>query len=370
MSWRKIAFTATVIVALGLHSVPSVAQGTCPGNRAANATFEEGSHSGGNGLPGNAVIANSWSAWSVWGYSDSSRQAEFDMHNITVTGYNPYHVHSGNFSQQFSTAWGTHNAGLYQRIAVPKGSAVTFSAWVQIYTGEDPHLVNGIYISDLDQPGNYRAYVGIDPTGQEPGTIGSPPSPNTVWSNPVIDRETRSADAAGNPIDAWVEVKVTATPQADHVTVFLRGQPEYGVHNNVSYWDDACFTYVAPKPVATATPKPTVPPTATPLPPATATPEPTQTPPPTALPEPTRTQPAPPTPTRAVVAPTSAPTSAPTVAPTAVPARVPATTGGAEGGPGLLLVFAAVWLAAAGLVGLNLTRSWRARRSKPVDSGQ
>ncbi len=309
----------------------------------------------------------------MWGYSASSRQAEFDVENIALLGvFLPYRVHSGNLSQKFSTSWGTHNAGVYQRIAVPKGSTVTFSAWVQIYTGEDTSRTsNGLRVSDLERAGNYRAYVGIDPFGEEPGMVGQPPSQRTVWSTPVIDRETRQVDAQGHLIDAWVQLQVTTKAESDHITVFTRGEPEFPVRANVSYWDDACLTYVAPKPIATATlertstPRPTTPPTATPRPP-TATPQPSAsaTPTETMTLEPTATRTLAP---RATATATLAPTeiASPTTAPTATRVVVPSTGSDATDNPFLLFLFAAVWLSAAGYLGWNLYQKRRGSAAKP-----
>lgn len=367
MSWRRTATFTCLILLIALAPLTASAQDPCAGNRIANTSFEEGAHGDGNGLPASSVVANGWSGWSVWGYSASSRQAEFDLENITLLGaYSSYRVHSGNFSQKFSTAWGTHNAGVYQRVAVPKGSTVTFSAWVQIYTGENTNLIsNGQRVSDLGHPGNYRAYVGIDPFGEEPGMVGQPPSQRTVWSTAVVDRDTRQVDAQGYLIDAWVQLKVAVKAEADHVTVFTRGEPEFGVRSNVSYWDDACLTYVAPKPVATATsahtntPKPTTPPTATPLPPASATP----TESPTLQPTATRTL----APTVAATE-TPSPTKAASPAPSPTPTRAAAlgaTEGGASNNPFLLLLFAAVWLSAAGYLAWSLYQKRQGSAAKP-----
>lgn len=364
MSWRRIATIVLTFALIALAPLSASAQDLCPNNRVANGSFEEGSHAGGNGAPAASVIANGWNPWSVWGDNSTSRQAEFDIEDITRVGWSLYHVHSGHFAQKFSTSWGTHNAGLYQRVAVPKGSTVTFSAWVQIYTGENVIKSNDLMISDLDRAGNYRAYVGIDPFGEEPGNIGTPPSQRTVWSESAIDRDTRRYDSSKNPYDAWVQLQITVKAEADHVTVFVRGQPEFGVRQNVSYWDDACLTYVAPKIVAsntprpTNTPKPTTPPTATPLPPPTET---STTVPPTLTP-PATTVPATQAPTTAVV-PTMTlvpPTSVPTKAVAPTKAVVPAGGVSSTNNPFLLLLFAAVWLSAAGYLGWLL---WQKRQT-------
>ena len=363
MSWRHILKIALILAVLGSIPVVVRAQEPCPGNPLANANMEEGSRgTGGLGTRPSSIVANGWNPWSIWSYSPYSQEAEFEIEDITRLGrYSTYRVHSGQHSQKFSSTYGVHNAGFYQRVAVPTGSTVTFSTWVQIYTGEahDVSDYNDELISDLNHPGNYRVYVGVDPYGDEPGGFGAPPSERTVWSEPTIDRDTRRFDG-GLPYDGWVQIEVTTKAEADYITVYTRGQPEFPVRVNVSYWDDACLTVVTPTPVATATPEftptpeptpsPTVTPTLVPTATATETPLPTETPPPTETLIPTET---PPPPTETLV-PTAPPTSTPTrKAPPSRPAEGPDN-------PFLLLVFAAVWLSAAGYIGWSV---WQKRQA-------
>ncbi len=368
MSLRRIVYVVLICaVCVGLPGLEAMAQDPCPDNVIANGTMEEGSRStAGLGTRPSSVVANAWNPWSIWGYSPYSQEAEFDIEDISLLGrYSAYRVHSGRFSQKFSTTYGVHDGGIYQRVAVPMGSLVSFSIWVQIYTGQELDIADGINepISDLNSPGNYRAYVGIDPYGDEPAGFGAPPSERTVWSEPVLDRETRRYGDGGLPYDAWVQIQVQARAQADHVTIYARGQPEFPVKFNVSYWDDACVTFVAPTPAATDTPAFTATPEPSPSPTATATrvptATPTETPLPTETPVPTET----PLPS---VTPTAAPSATPpptaTAVPTSVPTRSAPPGGTAEGptdNPFLLLVFAAVWLSAAGYIFWSL---WKKRQ--------
>jgi hypothetical protein len=369
--FAQVVLLLAVLVCVDLTVV--VAQDPCPGNPVANAGMEEGSRGTADlGTRPSSIVANAWNPWSVWGYSPYSQEAEFDVEDITRLGrYSTYRVHSGQFSQKFSSMYGVHNAGVYQRVAVPKGSLVTFSIWVQIYTGEQSmHSdYNKELISDLNSPGNYRVYVGIDPFGEVPPGLGAGPGEGTVWSDPVLDRETRRFDDGGLPFDVWVQIQVQARAEADHITIYTRGQPEFPVKFNVSYWDDACVTYVSPTPEASATSQftPTV--EATPSPTATATLLPTETltetPIPTEMPLPTDTS----LPTETPL-PTASPTSPPTVTPaptgTTVPSSTPTrpaapsgTTESAGDNAFLLVVFAAVWLSAAGYI---LWALWRKRQ--------
>lgn len=368
MSWRHTIVLALLLSVSAIGAGPAIAQDPCPGNLIANASIEEGSRgTAALGTRPSSIVANAWIPWSVWGYSVYSQEAEFEVEDISRLGrYSTYRVHSGQFSQKLATTYGVHNGGIYQRIAVPKGSKVTFSMWVQIYTGQQQmrSASNKEYISDLNAPGNYRVYVGIDPYGDEPVGFGAPPSERTVWSQPVLDRETRRFDDAGLPYDAWVQIEVTAQAESDHITIYARGEPEFPVRVNVSFWDDACLTAVAPTPAPTPTPEftptpepsPSPRPTQTPLPSATPTattpPTPTLTPTGTQIPTQTAT-PAPPATATPALPATATATSQPTPRP-AVPAR------SAPDNPLLLLLFGAVWLAAAGYLGWSL---WQKRQA-------
>lgn len=348
---RSGFFIVCLIVALGTITAqagPSL-QGDCPGNRVANPSFEEGSYkTEGLGTSLSSAIGNAWLPWSILGDATFNREVEYKVEDTSMTQAF-YRVRSGRYSQKFFTTWGTHTAGFYQRIQVPRGSLVTFSIWVQIYTGEREITSAGAFISDLEGgeagkagPGNYRVSVGIDPYGDVPPAFGAPPSPRTVWCNPVLDRETRRTRPDGSAYDAFVQLSVSAVAQSDHVTIFTKGQPEYPVKHNDSFWDDACVTVRPPTPTPvppTPTPRP---PTATPIPP-TPTPTPTALPP-TATPLPPTATPVPPTATPAptLVPPTPAPTQPPLAAQRA-----------GNGGNGLLLPGAGVVVVVLGVVAVR-----------------
>jgi len=374
MSRRSMRALLLILALLILPPMAVAGQQPCPGNLLVNASMEEGSRgTAGLGTRASSVVANGWSPWSIWGYAQSSAEAEFDIEDVSQLGrYSLYRVHSGRFSQKFSTLYGVHTAGMYQRLSVVKGSQITFSIWVQIYTGNENIVsdANGELISDLNAPGNYRAYVGIDPFGDLPPGFGAAPSERTVWSEAVLDRETRRFTDNGLPYDAWVQIKVTARAEADHVTIYTKGQPDWATRVNVSYWDDGCVTFVAPKPAATATKQATATLSPTPSPTQTATTAPaatpTETPPPTETPLPTAT----PLPTQ-TLSPAATPTLRPTE--TAMPTATLAATSTATkkaplARPGdedsdnslLLLVFVAVWLTAAGYTGWSL---WKRRHA-------
>jgi len=234
-------------------SAKPAAQGDCPGNVLVNPGFEGGFSERG---AGEVSVANGWFPW----WQDGPGQAEGyyrrpEYKPEDASRYGRRRVRSGNFAQKFFNTFSTHNAGILQQVQVPVGSRLTFSAWVQAWSSQ--HYNPDTVVS----PGNYRVYIGIDPTG---GTDWS--SSNVVWSEPRMEYNT------------WMRLEIQTVAKAGTITVFLRGQPEFRNQFNDSYWDDTCLTVVRPTPRPTNTPKNTPTPTATPTPEASPTPTSTPTP--------------------------------------------------------------------------------------------
>jgi len=321
-----------ICIALLWGCWPAFALADCPDNLAGNPGFEEGSYNTDTrGLtPSAGFVANGWLPWYVDGDprypgDDSyNRRPEWKVLNASQISDAAYRIYAGSQVQHFYSMYSTHTAGFYQRIPATPGRSVTFSIWVQIYTGQREIMVDNHPISDLAEitveteretkgPGDYRAWVGIDPYGETPAAVGQAPGDRVVWSAPVLDKETRGKDAQGRDTDKWVQLTVTAIAQADHITVYTKGQPTYRTKHNDSFWDEACVVMAAPP---TATPRPTATPSATPSPTPTEVETPTATP--TATSTPTRT----PTPT---VTPTPSNTPTPTVTPTETPVPPTAT---------------------------------------------
>ena len=260
---RRVAVNIMTIVALlGLIAVSAVAapsaRADCPGNILPNASFEDGFSTR---SVGEIEVANGWTPfWQDGPFASDGYNLRPEYKPEDASRYGTRRVHGGNFSQKFFTTFGTHKAGLWQRVGVPKDSQCTFSIWVQAWssTESNPGTSDG---------GQYRTYVGIDPTG---GTDWN--TPNIVWSE------------ANVVLDEWAQITVDTRAQADAITVFVKGEAEWRVKHNDSYWDDACLTIIRPTPRPTNTPKATNTPTITPTP--TNTPLPTATMTPTATPTP------------------------------------------------------------------------------------
>ena len=137
------------------HALPSSPAGRQGVLR--NPDFEEGFSE----VDGGAV-AEGWHPWPV-----EAGDAQESRSYSGQPGYEPEvrrqdglgRVRSGSFAQKQSTTYAAHLGGIYQRVWVVPGSAVSFSIWVYVWSSsrDDP---------DRSQmPGNYRVSIGIDPKG-------------------------------------------------------------------------------------------------------------------------------------------------------------------------------------------------------------
>jgi hypothetical protein len=269
MNSHRLIIILAIVVSLATLPLIALAAPHSQKNWLKNPGFEEGFSE--RGAP-EVVVANHWNPWWISGSPEETGQGykyrpEYKPEDAQIFGMK--RVRSGRYAQKYFNSFATHIAGIQQQVSVPRGSRVTFSIWVQVWsTGQDD-------INKCDEFGNYAVSVGIDPTGGVEGW-----SPNIVWSEPVLS------------CNEWVHLSVSTVAKASVITVFTRGAPEYRVTHNDSYWDDASLTVVVP-PTPTPKPKPTntptpVPPTPTPAPP-TPTPTPTETPTPVVTPTPTVT---------------------------------------------------------------------------------
>lgn len=214
----------------GRVAATPVAQGGCAGNMLVNANFEEGSRkTEGEGTSLSSAVSNGWSPWFVRGDATFNREPEFKVEQMAIGG-DRARIRSGGQSMKWFTTWGTHTAGIYQRVAVRPGAGLTFTIHGMAYTGEDDGWdpVSNTFISDPSKPGNYYMAAGIDPTGAVP-PIGSPPPASVVWSPATLT------------YDQWVPLTVSAVARSGFVTVYAKGQPEWSVKHNDSFWEDACL---------------------------------------------------------------------------------------------------------------------------------
>jgi LysM repeat protein len=237
-SWARLGFVGLWLVAslLTCWSLAPVRPAAAQTNLLVDPGFEDGFQVQG---ASEISVGNGWTAWWIQGGTAQTVEGylvrpEYKGEDSAV--YGSRRVRSDRFSQKFFSTYSTHDAGLFQVVAVPAGATVRFSVWVETWSSseDDPDNIIG--------PGNYFVSVGIDPTG-----AADPTSPLVVWSEPAL---------AANQ---WIALSVTARAQAGQVTVFLRGAPQYRVKHNDSYWDDASLvtvTDVPQTPVPTPTPRP------------------------------------------------------------------------------------------------------------------
>ncbi len=259
LSFHTLLALAAAVGLAGVFGAPvrpaaaaPVSQG-CAGNLLANPGFDAGSYK--TESLGTSLSSSSGEAWTPWFINGNdetwNREPEFKLNIPGLTG-DAYRVRAGN-SMKWFTTWGTHDAGVWQRVGVSPGAAVTFSAHGMIYSGEDdghrPDL--DTFFSDPEKNGSYRMQVGIDPYGNTPA-MGAPPPDTVVWS------------AEEFTPDVFVNQAVTTVARAGAVTVFVRGKAIWPVKHNDSFWEDTCLRYgggaPAPAPVAVeaAAPEPVV----------------------------------------------------------------------------------------------------------------
>lgn len=135
---------------------------------------------------------------------------------------NPDRVRSGQKSLHYFSFWSTHETAVYQQLPVTTGRVYLFSAWGHAWSDR---ISEDFYSATPDRPaddGQLYQRVGIDPTG------------GTDWqANTVLWSEARKQ------YDYFGQFVVTATAQANLITVFLWSQAEVPVKHNDVYWDDA-----------------------------------------------------------------------------------------------------------------------------------
>lgn len=170
---------------------------------------------------GEVKVAAGWEPWWLPGVRPEYKDAA------------PYsdRIHSGDHAQQFFTTYATHTAGIYQRVDVPVGSTLTFSAYIHAWS----QFRNG-------SQGRYRMKIGVDPYGGI-----DPESPDIVWSD---------GGNAVQPYQGYTKLSVETLARSDRATVFVWGQAEWATQHNNAYMDSASLTATTPEPLPTPTPLP------------------------------------------------------------------------------------------------------------------
>jgi hypothetical protein len=154
-------------------------------------------------------------------------------------------VFHGAAVQKMFTSSSTHDAGFYQQVRVAPGARLRFGAWVRTWSSD----CNDPCVSPLapcragsdNSHGSYRTMVGIDPTGAVPSRLGEVPPATVRWS----------PDAVFEPYLDWSPLVIETAATGEWVTVYLRGNPQWPVKHNDSYWDDARLEDVTGPPTRT-----------------------------------------------------------------------------------------------------------------------
>lgn len=185
------------------------------------------------GTCASAQMADSWTPyWKSRNPSDPEwiyRMPEWKPAESHFT--NPVRVRSGERAQQWFTFYGTHQAGIFQRVTnVTPGANVCLSIWGHSWSSNTDHTY-----TDPNDHGFLNQQIGIDPTG---GTDYL--SPNVIWTNPVTQ------------YDEYGLFRLDAIAQSDSVTVFFHSEPLWAYKHNDVYWDDAILSISGGDPAAMA----------------------------------------------------------------------------------------------------------------------
>lgn len=131
----------------------------------------------------------------------------------------PPRVRSGQKSQHYFSFWSTHEGGVYQQVTAVPGGDYCFQAWGHAWSS---YTSLPGYTSDPDNHGFLYQRVGIDPTGGADWQ-----SPHVIWS------------AERMQYDEFGLFAVSATAQAETITVFLYSRTQLPAKHSDVYWDDA-----------------------------------------------------------------------------------------------------------------------------------
>jgi hypothetical protein len=119
-------------------------------------------------------------------------------------------------TQQLSTPWGTHEAGLWQQLPSVAGNQYELSVEGQAWSSEDASPGSRLEASDVN------LQIGIDPTGGL-----DPTSPLIVWSD------------VAQPLSRWETLRVQAEAEAAIITLFLRSAPNLPKRLQSVFWRNA-----------------------------------------------------------------------------------------------------------------------------------
>ncbi|MCA9901042.1 MAG: hypothetical protein KC433_22800, partial [Anaerolineales bacterium] len=157
----------------------------------------------------NLITAAGWAPW----WLDAAEGAP-DWKNRTPV-FSAYTM-DDSLTQQLSTPWGTHEAGLWQQIPSVAGNQYELSVEGQAWSSEDASPGSQLEASDVN------LQVGIDPTGGL-----DPTSPLIVWGE------------VAQPLSHWETVRVQAEAEASIITIFVKSAPNLPKRMQSVFWRNA-----------------------------------------------------------------------------------------------------------------------------------
>lgn len=169
---------------------------------------------------GELFIANAWTPWWKQGTPEQVAEGYFKRPEFREEDKDigRKRVKSGYFAQKFFTTFGTHEAGLYQRVAVPFDKPLELYAWMQFWSWDPASSTDG----------GYAGQVGIDPLGEI-----DPFGASVTWGewHGVYDSDKWHGDT-------WRQLSVKTIARGPYATIFLKGACLHRAKHNDSYWDE------------------------------------------------------------------------------------------------------------------------------------
>lgn len=150
--------------------------------------------------------------WAPWWLNPSEGSPEWKNRKPVFSAY----TLDDSLTQQLSTPWGTHDAGLWQQVPSVAGNQYELSAEGQAWSSEDAAPGSRLEASDVN------LQIGIDPTGGL-----DPTSPLIVWSE------------ISQPLSRWETLRVQAEAEASIITLFLKSSPNLPKRLQSIFWRTA-----------------------------------------------------------------------------------------------------------------------------------
>ncbi|RMG95215.1 MAG: hypothetical protein D6706_12715 [Chloroflexi bacterium] len=147
--------------------------------------------------------------WAPWWLDPEENHANWQNRQPVYNGF----VLDGRFTQQLSTPWGTHVAGLWQQVPSAPGNRYEFTVEGLAWSSDDAAP------GKILEPGDVNLQIGIDPTGGL-----DPESPLVIWSERI------------QPIGHWETLHLTAEAQTTIITVYLKSAPNLPKRQQAVFW--------------------------------------------------------------------------------------------------------------------------------------